>query len=107
MNNNPLLDVAERVKQQRLDSEISSIKKDIKSIMEKNDSVKLIELQIYQEVGSSDIIRKISINPNCIAFIREDGDHAFISMTNEVLLHTVESREDILKLITPEKSYIG
>ena len=61
MDSNPLLDVAERVKQQRLDSEISSIKKDIKSIMEMRDTMNFIEVTIRHGNGT---LGKVSINPH-------------------------------------------
>ena len=59
--------------------------------------VQLIELEIYQGVGDTALHKKVSINPEYIVFIEDDGDHAFVHMANKSILHTVESREQILQ----------
>jgi len=111
MDNNPLFDIAEKVKQQRLDENITSIKKDIESIMANNRQVKLIELRVFQDVGSTRTVKEIFINPDYITFIAEDGSNAYVHLTSGTSLHTVESHKDILNLIeasnTSDKSYIG
>ena len=68
----------------------------------------LIELEIYQGNGDNALRRKVSINPEYIVFIDDDGDHAFVHMANKSILHTVESREQILQhsAFSAAKEYI-
>ena len=102
MDQNPLVELSENVKQQKLNDELSSIKTGIKKLNDKA-IPHLIELEIFQEIGSSRIVKKVSINPEYIVCIKEDEPHAFVYLVNEVVLHTVESRSAILELLTPKK----
>lgn len=63
----------------------------------------LIELEIYQGVGSTSLKKTVSINPEYIAYIEEDGDHALVHMSTKSILHTVATRDSILRLITKAK----
>ena len=63
----------------------------------------LVELEIYQGLGSATLKKKVSINPEYIAYIEEDGDHALVHMSTKSVLHTVESRDTVLRLITKAK----
>ena len=112
MNNNPILDLAEQVKQKKLDNDIKSIKDDIEMLKRGgNFMVKLIEIEIFQMAGSVRNITKASINPEQIVAIKEDGDHANIYMVNDYILQTTLTREEVVNLIeghyTPPKSYVG
>ena len=71
--------------------------------------MKLIEVEIYQGNGAMALKKKVSINPEYIVFIESDEDHAFVHMSNKSILHTVESKDDILNTINGYSSnkYIG
>jgi len=110
MSIDPLADLTAQVKQRRLENDIKSIKDGIESLKRgRNCMGKLIELEIFQDVGSNRLVKKVSINPEYIVYIREDDTHAYVYMTNDSVLHTVSDRETILKLIedNSNKSYIG
>lgn len=105
MNSNPISDIAEQVKQQKLNNELKQIKADISTLMKARDNMpKLIELEIFQTIGGNTSTKKVSINPEYIIFIEEKNDNAIIHMSNDATLHSVESRDDILKLVGSAKS---
>ena len=66
----------------------------------------LIELEIYQGYGDMSPHKKVSVNAEFIAFIEDDGNHAFVHMSNKSVLHTVESREYILKHLHGVATYV-
>lgn len=105
MNSDPLTDIAEQVKQQKLANELKQIKADINTLMKARDIMpKLIELEIFQTVGGTTLTKKVSINPEYIIFIEEKNDNAIIHMSNDATLHSVESRDEILKLMGSAKT---
>lgn len=107
---NTLLDIVEKAKQQQLDNDLKQIKANIKVLMqERNSMEKLIELGLLQNNGDDLAQKKVSINPKYIAYVEEDEGHAFVHMSNESVLHTVESRNEILKLIegSANQTYIS
>ena len=110
MEQNPLIDIANRIQQQRVDGEIQKLSNNIELLKkELNHMEKLIELGLLQSNGDDLTQKKVSINPKYIAYVEEDDSHAFVHMSNESILHTVESRSEILKLIegSSSQTYIG
>lgn len=107
---NTLLDITEKAKQQQLDRELDKIKMNLNVLLkERNSMEKLIELGLLQNNGDDLAQKKVSINPKYIAYVEEDEGHAFVHMSNESVLHTVESRNEILKLIegSANQTYIS
>ena len=110
MNPNPLADIIENTKQLRLENDIKEIKGKLQTLIkERNDMEKLIELSLLQNTGDDLAQKKVSINPKYIAYVEEDDGHAFVHMSNESVLHTVESRNAILQLIegSTNQTYIS
>jgi hypothetical protein len=110
MNPNPLVDIIENTKQLRLENDIKEIKGNLQTLIkERNNMEKLIELGLLQNSEEDLAQKKVSINPKYIAYVEEDEGHAFVHMSNESVLHTVESRNEILKLIegSTNQTYIS
>ena len=110
MDQNPLIDLASKVERQKLENNIKCIRDDIQLLIrERNSMEKLIELSLLQNDENDFSHKKVSINPKYIAYVEEDDAHAFVHMSNESVLHTVESRSEILKLIegSPNQTYIS
>ena len=62
--------------------------------------MKFFEVEMFQGDGNMAMKKKISVNPEYIAYIEDDDTaHAFIHMSTKSILHTVESRDAILQLI--------
>jgi hypothetical protein len=110
MDDNPLSMLAEQLKQKQLNDKLQALSDEIKYLKE-NKTMKLIELEIFQMAGSVRHVTKATINPDQIVAIKEDGDHADIYMTNDCIIQTILTREEVVKLIeghyTPPKSYVG
>lgn len=107
---NPLADMMQQYSYQKLESDIKNLKVSIDFfIKERNSMEKLIELGLLQNNGDDLAQKKVSINPKYIAYVEEDEGHAFVHMSNESVLHTVESRNEILKLIegSANQTYIS
>ena len=110
MDMNPLAEISHRYPYQKLESDIKELKASIdRFIGERNCMEKLVELGLLQGDGNDLAQKKVSINPKYIVFVEEDNSHAYVHMSNESILHTVESRSEILKLIEGSSSptYIG
>lgn len=110
VNQDPLADIIEKANKQKLDNNIKDIKEGIQLLIrERNIMEKLIELSLLQNDDNDFSHKKVSINPKYIAYVEEDDAHAFVHMSNESVLHTVESRNEILKLIegSANQTYIS
>lgn len=104
MYQNPLADLVESRRQDILEQKILNI-------IGRSNMEKLIELEIFRgDIDDSLSHKKVSVNPKYIVFIEENDSHAFVHMSNDSILHTVESRNEILKLIgegSTNQTYIG
>jgi len=96
MDLNPLADMVEQAKKKQFDNKILGIQQDITQLKGAIMSKSFIELNTLGDMDESD---KISINPEYIQYIKEDGDHAYVRLSDGTSFHTVESRDVILKLI--------
>lgn len=61
--------------------------------------IKMIEVTEYTNFDDTTHLKKVSVNPEYIAAIEEDGSRAVLYMSNNSVLHTVESRAEILALV--------
>ena len=61
--------------------------------------IKMIEVTEYTNFDDTTHIKKVSVNPEYIAAIEEDGNRAVLYMSNNSVLRTTESREEILALV--------
>ncbi len=108
MELDPILSLAEKANKQQLDIRLQTIDNDIKLLKRSSSMPKFIELEMFQECGSNRLVKKVSINPEYIVFIKEDGEHSFVYMSNESVLHVISSRDEILNLINGNvKTTIG
>ena len=108
MEMNPLTDLVMQAKDKQLSNQLKSIADDIKSLKGQIIMPKFIELEMFQECGSNRMVKKVSINPEYIVFIKEDGEHSFVYMSNESVLHVISSRDEILNFIKGDiKTAIG
>ena len=96
---NPIGAMAELSKEQRI---INAVKSEIQNLKEAK--MKFIEFDIFYEVGSNRLVKKVSVNPAYISYIREDGEHSYVYMSNEAILHALPTRDAILNLINGETS---
>ena len=60
---------------------------------------KFIEVTDYANLGDTTCLKKVSVNPEYIVAIEEDEGHAIIYLNNKSILHTIESRAEIMTLI--------
>ena len=103
MELNPLADMIEQAKKKQFDDKILGIQKNISQLQETMMNKSFIELNILEGTEAS---HKISINPDYIQCIQEDGEHASVQLSDGTSFHVIESREVILKLIM-RKQTIG
>ena len=96
---NPLVDLVEQYKQQTTEDTIRKLQADILELQQERRMMKLIDLEIFQDIGGSRIVRKVSVNPEYIVFVKEDKSHSFISLSNGTVLHAIESRSSVLGMI--------
>ena len=64
MEQNPLLDMIDKVKQEKREAELQIIKNDIQFLKKGHKMTKLIELEVYQTIGGNTLTKKVSINPD-------------------------------------------
>jgi hypothetical protein len=108
MDNNPLKDITEKLRQQNVEQRLQTIETDIK-VLKGAEKMKLIELEVTRECGPYNIKKTISLNPACITFIEgEDDNHCYIHTNDKTVLHVLKSRDEVLKLFNEEsgQSYI-
>ena len=104
---NPLKDIAERQKEQKLYNKLDALEKSVDNL--RRDTMKLISIEIFPLQANKDAtVHTISVNPDQIAFILDDNTHSYIHMSNGTVLHAVASRNNILALIKgdTEKKYV-
>ena len=107
MEANPLKDIAEKIKQQNIEQQLQNIQADLKILKGRN-SMKLIELEVVDEVGPYNMKKLISLNPQCISYIEGvDDDLCYIHIGNDSI-RVSKSREEVLAMISDNsgKSYI-
>lgn len=101
MDLNPLADMVEQAKKKQFDNKILGIQQDITQLKGAIMNKSFIELNI---LGGTDASRKLSINPDYIQYIQDDGDHSYVQLSDGTSLHTIESRDAILKLISGKQT---
>lgn len=110
MNPNPLMDIAEKVKQQRLQDDLAEIKQGLKFIMENQKPM----THLVEVTGRTGEI--VAVNPDYVVAICDGGTNEFgIHMGGKIIYHdgsifeTSETREMLTALINgaPKKVTIG
>lgn len=110
MNPNPLMDIAEKVKQQRLQDDLAEIKQGLKFIMENQKHM----THLVEVTGRTGEI--VAVNPDYVVAICDGGTNEFgIHMGGKIIYHdgsifeTSETREMLTSLINgaPNKVTIG
>lgn len=92
---NPIADLVQKAEQQK----IEGMRNDITKLKAASTTPRFIDLEIFQDIGSTRVAKRVSINPECIVFIKDDGSHAYVGLSHDTAFHTIESREEILALI--------
>lgn len=70
--------------------------------------MKFIEVTAYEGMGDTTFIKKVTVNPEYIVSIEEDGKHAILRLSNKAVLRTVETREELVNSIKSQiKTTIG
>lgn len=110
MNPNPLMDIAEKVKQQRLQDDLAEIKQGLKLIMENQKTMAHL-VEVTSRTGEI-----VAVNPNYVVAICDGGANEFgIHMGGKIIYHdgsvleTSETREMLTAAINgaPNKVTIG
>ena len=92
MTSNPLVDISEKLKQQRLDQRIQNIEAEIEKFKGVQ-HMKLLEVEVYQ----SDSISKVMVNPDQIEYVDNNcAGHAVLHMTSGAVLQATRSWEAII-----------
>lgn len=101
---NPLVDIAENIKQKTMETNIIDIKNELKLLREDGGNAKLIELEMYQAGDANAQKKMVSINTRYIVFV-EDGDPCtIVHMSNGALLKVVEPCDAVMKLVEGDKN---
>lgn len=99
MDNNPLKDLTERVRQQNIEQRLQAVESEIKATKEVK-VMKLIELEVVGEVGPYTMKKTISLNPQCISYIEgKDESHCYIHIGNNSM-QVLKSREEVLAMLS-------
>lgn len=61
--------------------------------------IKMIEVTEYTNFDDTTHIKKVSVNPEYIVAIEEDGSRAVLHMSNNSIIRTVEPHAEILALV--------
>lgn len=85
MDQNPLIDITEKLKQQRLAQQIQDIENDIAKLKGVQ-GVKMFEIEIFQQ----DSISKIMINPNQIEYVDDADGFAVLHMVSGAVLRATK-----------------
>jgi len=98
MENNPLKDITEKLKQQNIEKRVLAVEADIKTLKGAR-SMRLIELDVVKESGPYTVKKTISLNPESITYIEaKDDSHCYIHIGNSEL-QVLKSREEVMAMI--------
>lgn len=109
MHSNPMTDVVEKFKQQKLENDIREIKNGINYLKEQH-NMNLVELEVRQTKGAAPITTKVMINPNYIAYMEDNAvspANTCVHMSDGTTLRALATKEEILGLINKDNSCTG
>ena len=109
MHSNPMTDVVEKFKQQKLENDIREIKNGINYLKEQY-NMNLVELEVRQTKGAAPITTKVMVNPNYIAYMEDNTispANTCVHMSDGTILRALATKEEILGLINKNSACNG
>ena len=96
MDRNPLIDIADKAKQQHLDNNLNDIKVGIQYILKEIHMPKLIEL-------TTGVDTKILVNPeHIISIIPTSDQRSWVNVVTGEQYKVLETKDEIMKLVNAD-----